>query len=558
MTVTSAPQQRRSYHTIQDTNGRSSTSAPRVDPRAAQAEREVRQRFAEVAQDQAGFHGLMKEVYGPGYDRAAAEDLRQRTLRGDDSWMPKIRVVDDESFAAGGEGAYADGVVYLKASALNDPKRAASILMEEVGHHIDTFVKDADTVGDEGEMFRRFMAGEKLSAAQKQAIRAENDKGTIQVDGRTVEVEFFFKKAWNGIKKAAKAVGNAVGNAAKSVARGVGKAVEGVVDGVVNLGRGIANGAQEAWGHLKKGRIFNAAGAFLGGVVSGVGNAGTSLLNGAIRGVQGVIEAPTHLFGKAGAWFRDNVTDRVFTAVDRAAQGIWRAGTGMAHSVVEGVSTIGGGLQSILSGRPLQGLREIGAGLVQTVVQTPVDALLLGAGSVLSAGQILLGVEGKGRGLTDAERAHLRRIYGDAIDYDQVRVVEGKSGLFGLNDRPFVHGNTIYMKDVRSLDILTHEMHHVWQFQNGGPDYMSEALWSQQFGKGYDWEQSVPGTPWAKLEPEQQAELIEVASRQGYFTPGHPNEGVFLYDVDGDGRLDNLTAYLETALQQIRAGAGAP
>ncbi len=526
----------------------------RVDPAAAEADRQVRATFTELAKDRDGFHALMKEVYGPDHDRAAAETLRQRTLSGDHSWMPEIKVLDPGSFPPGGMGAYAEGVVYLNRQALADPALAKSVLMEELGHHIDTFVKDVDTAGDEGEMFRRLVAGEKLSEAQKASIRAENDRGTITVDGKTVEVEFFLKKAWNGIKRAASAVGNAVG----SVVDGVVSAGRGVVEGVVNLGRGIANGVGEAWQDLRQGRIFSAAGSLVGGVLNGVGNAGSSILNGAVRGVQGIVEAPTHLFGGAGAWVRDNITDRLFTAADRGLQGLWRTGVGVAQSLVEGATTVGDGLQSVLMGRFGEGFSQIGRGLVQTFVQTPVDAALLGLGSVLSAAQIAIGVENKGRGLTDAELNHMRSVFGESVDLSQVRVVEGRSGLFGVNDRPFVHGNTIYMKDVRSLDVLTHEMVHVWQFQNGGPDYMSEALWSQQFGRGYDWEPSVPHTPWAQLEPEQQAEMIEQASRQGFFTPGHPNEGTFFWDIRGDGRLVDLTDYLEEAVRQMRAGRGAP
>lgn len=40
-------------------------------------------------------------------------------------------------------------------------------------------------------MFRRMLGGEQLSAEQQQAVRAENDSGTLSVDGRQVAVEFY-------------------------------------------------------------------------------------------------------------------------------------------------------------------------------------------------------------------------------------------------------------------------------------------------------------------------------------------------------------------------------
>ena len=74
----------------------------------------------------------------------------------------------------------------------------------------------------------------------------------------------------------------------------------------------------------------------------------------------------------------------------------------------------------------------------------------------------------------------------------------------------------------------------------------------------YDWEPSVPGTPWHRLEPEQQAQFLEDAARYGTFDRGHPNHGQFFADVDGDGVDEDLTDYLRAALDQVQRGAGAP
>ncbi|MCB9645991.1 MAG: hypothetical protein H6730_05235 [Deltaproteobacteria bacterium] len=98
--------------------------------------------------------------------------------------------------------------------------------------------------------------------------------------------------------------------------------------------------------------------------------------------------------------------------------------------------------------------------------------------------------------------------------------------------------------------LMAHEMAHVWQFQNGGSDYMSEALTSQWWGHGYDWQASVPGTAWEDLEPEQQAEFIEQAWASGFFND--PEHNTFVY-----GGVD-YTDYLKTALTKIRNGEGAP
>lgn len=107
-------------------------------------------------------------------------------------------------------------------------------------------------------------------------------------------------------------------------------------------------------------------------------------------------------------------------------------------------------------------------------------------------------------------------------------------------------------------ELLVHEVAHVWQYQNGGTDYMSEALYSQAYGKGYNWAMSVPDTLWKELEPEQQAEFLESAYRYGAFDPDSPRYGRFSSRVEGSNRPIDLTPYLQTALQEVHAGRGAP
>ena len=80
-------------------------------------------------------------------------------------------------------------------------------------------------------------------------------------------------------------------------------------------------------------------------------------------------------------------------------------------------------------------------------------------------------------------------------------------------------GNTIYMKDVKSFDVLVHELTHVWQFQNGGNDYMLKAGWAQftnwlggnDTRVAYDWTRDID-RGWAALNAEQQAHLIQDAA----------------------------------------------
>ncbi|WP_157736218.1 hypothetical protein [Granulosicoccus antarcticus] len=130
------------------------------------------------------------------------------------------------------------------------------------------------------------------------------------------------------------------------------------------------------------------------------------------------------------------------------------------------------------------------------------------------------------RSLSQAEINYLRPIYGDSIDYSAVTVQSG--GIKeSLDMRANVVGNDIFMPESAfeadgvtltedGLETLGHEMGHIWQFQNRGPDYISSAILSQHShgsegvgtGEGYDWlAVADEGVHFNDMNPESQAEL---------------------------------------------------
>jgi hypothetical protein len=265
----------------------------------------------------------------------------------------------------------------------------------------------------------------------------------------------------------------------------------------------------------------------------------------------------TELFGPLKGPVRF-VTDRLVDATRSVVGGAFNTAAGVVRNLVDSGLKVGDGLVQILKGDFARGMATISIALNQAVYQTAADALMMGLGSAASAIQTLVGLEQPGKKLTSAQIAMLREIYGDSIDYDSIRIKEGSAGLFSINNSAFTMGNTIYMKDnVVSDDLLAHEVFHVWQHQNGGTDYMSEALYSQRAGKGYDWEQSVPQTPFEQLEPEQQAELIQDIVLDGYFDARQPRKYHRFMPLI-DGQFVDLSAYIADALKKIHAGVGAP
>ena len=262
--------------------------------------------------------------------------------------------------------------------------------------------------------------------------------------------------------------------------------------------------------------------------------------------------------------------------------------TGFGRSVFEGAGQFLSGVGQVLNPGPLDnllrgdfsgawnefknnaagGFQDIGGGLVKATVQAVADTVIVGLNGTVSALQTLVGLEPPSRGLNEQEIAALRSVYGDSIDYSQIRLKEGHLGIAnGL--APHTVGNTIYIPEgwldpnnanyqANRNELLTHETAHVWQFQNGGTDYIGESLWNQALGwlsgqsrnAAYDFEQPVrDGKSWEQLNPEQQAALIEESYRDGLFTD--PNARLVYNGTD-------YTDYARNAIAEMRAGRGAP
>lgn len=255
--------------------------------------------------------------------------------------------------------------------------------------------------------------------------------------------------------------------------------------------------------------------------------------------------------------FASGAATRVADAASSLVTGAVNTVVGVGRNLLESVGTVGSGVGKLFRGDFLGGLKTIGSGLVKGLLQTPADATLMLGGRALSAIQTLVGAEVPGRKLSAEEMAVARQVYGDSIDYSKVRIKAGDVGLFGTTGRAFVHGDTIFVPPASLApdgsvpnETLAHELGHVWQHQHGGTDYMSEALWAQRFGDGYDWKKGLDaGKSFGQLNPEQQAELISTAYGQGYFE--NPAAGFSYGGVD-------YTAQLRAALADIKAGRGAP
>ncbi len=528
----------------------------------------LRQQFAGKAGDKAAFDAFLATVFGPGYDRSEGEALRQRALKGDFSWMPPVQWVDANTLG-GANGAFnaEAGVVYLNADLKGDPELAARTYVEEAGHYLDTVLNTRDASGDEGELFRRLLSGEPLSRAQIRAIQAEDDSGTIIVDGKEVAVEF-----WNPFKavaKAVKSVGKAIGGAVKSVGKAVGSVVSSVGQTVGGFFKQMTQGVGGFFTNIFRGKFGAAFDSLWTGIDKGILQGPAKLVDGIFSAAQILVDGFAPLLGPLGKplkWIADRGLD-IGRTVSQTALGILRelvrtpveVFRGLADSGWRGLKKlfkgdIGGAFEAWGKGVLSAGKRALG-GIADVAAQTL-------AGAVSAVGT-LLGFEQPARPLSEEEKRMLRQVYGDSVDLDRVRVKRGGWVSYGAARTV---GDTIYLPDsyfdadgdlnTRGSRTLTHEMGHVWQFQNGGADYIHESLWAQakatldsgDRGGAYDWRQGMnEGKSFAELNPEQQASVIEeitLAMVRGEFTAAAYSAEEY--------------AYLVAALAAVRAGRGAP
>jgi len=191
-----------------------------------------------------------------------------------------------------------------------------------------------------------------------------------------------------------------------------------------------------------------------------------------------------------------------------------------AFGIVAGVS---GGLLKFVLSLPLVNGKLLTRGLIDMGSSIAGGVIYVG-GSLLALIQRVFFLQRNDRTLTKTERDLLHRVFRGSISLYNVRLIEGRAGAFGINNRPFTLGNTIYMKSTSTStdpETLVHECVHVWQYQNVGSRYTMDALGAQAaLPDAYDWQAEVTKghTNWKDFNKEAQAELIGDSWKNGTLT----------------------------------------
>jgi len=107
------------------------------------------------------------------------------------SARPPIEVVEDGVLGmAIGAFSAQTGKIYLSQSLVDgDGALLRAVLLEEVGHYLDSVVNAKDTPGDEGELFSALVRGVSLSTTELSRIKTEDDQAVLVIDGQETAIE---------------------------------------------------------------------------------------------------------------------------------------------------------------------------------------------------------------------------------------------------------------------------------------------------------------------------------------------------------------------------------
>ncbi|MCC3407999.1 MAG: hypothetical protein JGK17_20895 [Microcoleus sp. PH2017_10_PVI_O_A] len=138
------------------------------------------------------FSEKMTIAFGERIDLDSATSLIQNLSNG--QFLPQIEILSLKDIN-GYNGAFdvLTNTLYISEDFLlrnaNNPDAIASVLLEEIGHSVDSRVNAIDSVGDEGEIFSALVRGTNLSPADVLTLKSENDQVTISPNGQPILVE---------------------------------------------------------------------------------------------------------------------------------------------------------------------------------------------------------------------------------------------------------------------------------------------------------------------------------------------------------------------------------
>jgi Ca2+-binding RTX toxin-like protein len=150
--------------------------------------------FLKAIASQADFTEKMASAFGDSFDVAKEEGLRQEWLAGDFDSLPAIEIRSAAEINGANAAFSADtNKIYLSQEFITQNafnlQAITSVLLEEIGHFVDSRINLTDTPGDEGEIFSSIVRGETFTESSLQQLKAEDDTAIITLNSQVITIE---------------------------------------------------------------------------------------------------------------------------------------------------------------------------------------------------------------------------------------------------------------------------------------------------------------------------------------------------------------------------------
>lgn len=123
-------------------------------------------------------------------------------------------------------------------------------------------------------------------------------------------------------------------------------------------------------------------------------------------------------------------------------------------------------------------------------------------------------MKSKSRPMSHDEIAVGKAVFGQAISWHLISMDSGSIPAQKQWAKAYVQFYTINFNQSLPDHIIIHELVHVWQYEQMGSVYISEAIWAQRWGEGYNYGGAeklrlLASNGLYSFNLEQQADIIE-------------------------------------------------
>ncbi len=149
--------------------------------------------FSLVQQD--NFKTIISTTFGEQVNFKQLNQIQTQWRNYNFTNLPPVEIRSSVELS-GADGAYAQqnqtiylAQEYLERHSKSHPLAIANVLLEEIGHWLDTQINQKETPGDEGAIFSALVRGKSLNEQELEQLRNENDIAIVILDGKIIEIE---------------------------------------------------------------------------------------------------------------------------------------------------------------------------------------------------------------------------------------------------------------------------------------------------------------------------------------------------------------------------------